>query len=249
MFIISTWDLKAVTPGNSFFKYADDASLVVPASNSSTIATELANVADWSRINNQTLNITKSSELIISLRWTRGLVLPPPLPDIPRVNNLLLLGVTLDNHLLFAPHVTKTLAQGSQSIHALKVLKTSGLPIRSLTSVCRATLVARLLYAAPCWWGSISEADKLRLQATLRRAVTWGVCSSPPFDFLGLCASADQALFQTVMADNHHVLWPLLPPLRPRTHNLRNRGHPYVLPIRDRFTQANFIRRMLFAKL
>ena len=129
-------------------------------------------------------------------------VVNPKTCDTPKLDNL------LDNHLLFAPHVTKTLAQASQSIHALKVLKTSGLPIRSLTSVCQATLVARLLYAAPCWWGSISEADKLRLQATLRRAVT-----------------------------------------RPRTHNLRARGHPYVLPLRDRFTQANFIRRMLFTKL
>src|SRR6266581_8441469 len=180
MFIISTWDLGAVTPGNSFCKYADDATLVVPASNTSSIAAELANVAAWSALNNQTLNVSKTSELVVSLRWTRGLVLPPLTRDMVPVTTLLLLGVLLDIHLSFAPHVAKTLAQASQSMHALKVLKTSGLPLRSLSSVCRATLVARLLYASPCWWGDISEADKLRLQATLRRAVAWGVCSGPP---------------------------------------------------------------------
>src|SRR6266496_1607920 len=78
MFIISTWYLKAVTPGNSYCKYADDATLVVRASNTSSIAAELANVAGWSALNNQTLNISRTSELIVSLRWTRGLVLPPP---------------------------------------------------------------------------------------------------------------------------------------------------------------------------
>src|SRR6266496_1772917 len=100
--------------------------------------------------------------------------------------SLLLLGVQLDSHLLFSAHVAKTLAQASQSLHALKVLKCSGLPMRSLTTVCRATLVARLLYASPCWWGDISETDKHRLQATLKRAVSWGVCSGPP-DFHSLC--------------------------------------------------------------
>src|SRR6266851_814830 len=97
-----------------FVKYADDATLIVSASNTSSIAAELGNVALWSGINNQSLNITKSCELIVSLRWTRGLVLPPPSGDLVRVPTLLLLGVLIDSHLLFAQHVTKTLAQASQ---------------------------------------------------------------------------------------------------------------------------------------
>ena len=250
MFIISTWDLKAVTPGNSFFKYADDATLVVPASNTSSIAAELANVAGWSALNNQTLNISKTSELIVSLRWTRGLALPPPTGDMIRVTTLLLLGVLLDSHLLFAPHVAKTLAQASQSLHALKVLKTQGCPCapsppfavqRSLPGFSML-----LLAGGGTSLKQISSASKL---ATLRRAVAWGVCSAPPLDFVDLCALADKALFHSVMGNQHHVLRPLLPPLREHTHNLRVRVHPFVIPIRDRFTQVNFVRRMLFAKL
>jgi len=77
-------------------KYADDATLIVPASNRSTIPDELAHIAAWSYSNNQSLNITKSSELIVSRRWARGYYAPPLLPGIPRVDNLLLLGVVLD---------------------------------------------------------------------------------------------------------------------------------------------------------
>ena len=103
MFIISSSDLKAVTPRNVFMKYADDVTLVIPASNTSTIQTELDNVAAWNARNNQSLNISKTAELVVSRRWTRGLVMPPLKPGLARVETLLLLGVVIDRHLLFAP--------------------------------------------------------------------------------------------------------------------------------------------------
>jgi len=246
MFIVSTSDLHAVTPGNSFSKYADDGTLVVPASNSSSIPTELANVATWSGLNNQTLNISKSTELIVSRRWTRGLVQPPPTAGVTRADTLLLLGVLLDNHLSFAPHVSKTLAQAAQSLHALKVLKTSGLPMHSLTTVCRATLAARLTYASPAWWAATSEADKGRLQGALKRAVKWGVSNSPPLDFESLCRQADETLFNAALQNSSHVLHSLLPPVRQHNHRLRNRRHPLVIPLRTKFTDLNFCQRMLF---
>src|SRR5258708_3725975 len=77
----------------------------------------------------------------------------PPYGVVARVKILLLLRVLLDSHLLFAPHVTKTLAQAAQSMRTLKVLKFSELPMHSLSTVCRPTLVARLLYASPSCWG------------------------------------------------------------------------------------------------
>ena len=148
--------------------------------------------------------------------------------------------------LSFSPHVSKTLAQAAQSLHALKVLKTSGLPMRSLTTVCRATLAARLTYASPSWWAGISEADKCRLQGALNRAVKWGVCNSPPLDFENLCRKADDTLFSAVLHNSSHVLHPLLPPVRQHTHRLRTRAHKLVIPLRNKFTELNFCQRMLF---
>jgi len=246
MFVISTSDLKVVTPGNVYVKYADDATLIVPASNTSSIPDELANVEAWSRRNNQALNRSKTAEMVVSCRWTRGLVLPPLLDGVSRADTLLLLGVVLDKHLLFAQHVTRSLAQAAQSMYALKVLQTSGLPQRSLDLVCRATLVARIMYASPCWWGAISAADRARLQATLDRVARWGLCSWPPLQLADLCVRADRTLFGTILAGGSHVLLPLLPPPRQHNYNLRQRAHNLTVPMRDKFTDLNFLRRMLF---
>jgi len=136
---------------------------IIPASNSPSIPAEQENVEAWARNNNQSLNLDKTAELMVSLRWTRHLSLPAPLPGMTRVETLTLLGVVLDRHLLFTHHVTKIVAQASQSMYALKVLESLGLAKMSLDVVCRATLVDRMLYASPCWWGAILAADRTRL--------------------------------------------------------------------------------------
>ena len=46
-FILNASDLRTSTPGNKMHKYADDASLVVPANKSHTIVGELAHIATW----------------------------------------------------------------------------------------------------------------------------------------------------------------------------------------------------------
>lgn len=229
-------------------KYADDVTLIVPASNTASIQAELANVEAWSLRNNQSLNIAKTSELVVSRRWTRGLILPPLTAGLARVDTLLLLGVVIDRHLLFTHHVTRSLAQAAQSMYALKVLKASGLPQGSLDMVCRATLVARLMYASPCWWGAISSADRSRLQATLNRVARWGLCSKPPHQMADLCADADRTLFNTILEGRGaHVLSPLLPPVRQHHHSLRVRAHNLTIPVRDKFTELNFLRRMMYS--
>ena len=48
---------------NKLFKYADDTYLVVPASESSTIESELQSIASWFETKNLTLNTKKSTKL------------------------------------------------------------------------------------------------------------------------------------------------------------------------------------------
>src|SRR5258708_989024 len=156
-------------------------------------------------------------------KWTRNLVLPMPFPSVAKVETLLLLGVLLDRHLLFSAHVTKTLAQAAQSRYALKALRSSGLSLLSLDRVCRATMVARILYASPCWWGAIYGADRDRLQAAINRAARWCLCLKPPTSVSELCTRADRTLFKAVLENRDHVLRPLLPPPKPRIYNLRKR--------------------------
>jgi len=88
----------------------DHVTMIVPATNTDSIADELANVGAWLLRNNQSLNVVKSAEMVVSTRWTRDLVLPPcPWSLESRVDTLLLLGVVVDSHLLFHPMLLKPL--------------------------------------------------------------------------------------------------------------------------------------------
>jgi len=248
MFIINSADLCAITPGNALIKYADDATLAVPASNSSTISKKLASIDQWCHINNQNFNVNKSAELIIlpsRVKQSSSPLFPPPHPSLPRVSHLTLLGVELDERLSFKQHINNSISKASQTLYALKTLKHHGLPLPSLSVTCKLTLLPRLTYESPCWWGSIDVDSRLRLQGVANRASRWGLCDQT-LDINSICCRSDTTLFQVVSSNPHHVLYPLLPSLKTHPHDLRQRPHNFTIPIRDRFTKFNFIRRMLF---
>ena len=158
-----------------------------------------------------------------------------------------MLGVVNEENFSFSAHLSRTISCASQSLYALKVLKNSGLPQTALSRVCSATLVARLSYASPCWWGPIGVEGRQRLQAVLNRAHRWGVSWPSTLDINDICTRADKSLFKNVVSNPAHILHGLLPPPVSHVHNLRKRSHNRLLPVRDVFTKLNFIRRMLFS--
>src|SRR6266568_6585378 len=60
------------------------------------------------------------------------------------------------------------------------------------------------------------------------------------------CVGRLMLLFRAILANPAHVLHHLLPPARVHPHNFRRRTHQRAILIRDKFTDLNFIRRMLF---
>ena len=65
LFNINSSDLSPISPSNHYFKYADDAYLLVPASNSSTIPSEILHHQTWaSSCNFKNFNPSKTSEIV-----------------------------------------------------------------------------------------------------------------------------------------------------------------------------------------
>ena len=194
----------------------------------------------WANTNNQMLNKAKCAELIITRKRTsaRSISPPPQLPDLSRVEQLTLLGVELDERLSFSRHIDTAITTASQNLYALKTLKSHGLPPQALDTVCRATLLARLTYASPCWWGALSATDRDRLQAVINRAVKWGVCQSLNGGIPAICDKYDHKLFSSVLSNN------TLPPPKTHTYSLRKRSRNLTMSTRDQFTPLNFIHRM-----
>jgi hypothetical protein len=191
MFILNMSDLHCVKAGNIFVKYADDAYLLVPASNSHTIPSELDNIETWSLSNNQKLNVAKSSELIVWRRPNKNNLVSPPTSGIKRVTEVNMLGVIIDQHLNFSQHLTHTISSASQSLYALKVLKNFGQESAALSRVFTATVVSKLTYASPCWWGSVNTAGQQQLQSVLNRGFRWGLCGISCNSMADLCQKAD----------------------------------------------------------
>ena len=81
-----------------------------------------------SQTNNQTLNRSKSLEIVFTAkRRKRDIHLPSPIPNISRVTSIKILGVTISNSLSVCEHVSNTTASCAQSVHALRILRSHGL--------------------------------------------------------------------------------------------------------------------------
>ena len=225
-------------------KYADDCYLLVPACNTSSLPQEMAHISDSAQRNGLKLNSSKTKELLVTRKSLPYTQYPPPIAGIDRVPELVVLGVTLQRDIGISVHVQELVAKGHQCLYALKVLKAHGLTGAKLFSVCKATLISKLTYAAPSWWGFCSTEDKIKLQAIIRKPIRWEVLEENAISFECLCAAADNNLFSSITNNPHHVLTQLLSPLR--SHSLRPRSHNFTLPTLTTLNSKNFFYRMLY---
>lgn len=249
MYVINGIDLKPINNNNYLDKYADDSYLIIPSNKEVSIDQELDSISKWAGNNNLTLNKSKSEELIVfsSSKSRLKSQAVTPIPDIKRVDHLKILGVTIGQTLSVSEHVSEIIHLSAQSLYALKVLKTHGLDPASLHHVCQATIVSRLTYASPSWWGFASKEDSLRLQSVLNRAKRWGLCDKalPPIE--EICGKLECNLFQKVLSSPAHPLHHLLPPPTTHTHDLRPRAHDRQIPKKgNSCLSKTFLHRMLF---
>jgi hypothetical protein len=224
----------------------------VPSSNSASIPDELDHIAHWATTNNLKLNTNKSHELIVCSRRKdkdRENTVPPAISSVVRVESLNILGVTIQKNLSMCDHVNAIVSAGAQSLYALKVLKAHGMPAKPLSDVCRATLVAKLVYASPAWHGFLTSNERARLQAVISKATRWGVYDSNASSIEDIINKADATLFQQVLSNESHVLRHLIPPVKSSSYNLRTRAHNRVLPEKTSAASRNFFTRMLYKNI
>ena len=116
------------------------------------------------------MNVAKCREMIIRRPCLTldDPTIPPPQPGLLRVRELKILGVTFTDALDFAPHFSATLSQATSSQYALGILRAHhGLLGFQLYAVTRATLISKLLYASPAWWGFTNAETRKRFQSIL----------------------------------------------------------------------------------
>ena len=140
----------------------------------------------------------------------------------------------------------------AQTVYALRVLRTRGLSDDVLQHIYRATVVARLTYAASTWYGLTKASDRKRIHSVLDRVRRHGYCpiDLPAFD--ELYKTADDELFGRAMRLSHHFLHALIRPKSSASqrYNLVHRPHLLQLPSHTtRLSDSNFITRMLYRQI
>ena len=80
--------------------------------------------------------------------------------------------------------------------------------------------------------------------AVVRRGVRFGLYNAGDPTASQLAEDADDILFGRILANEHHVLKPLLPDKRSHGYSLRPRRHNLSIAMKD--DDRNFITRQLF---
>jgi len=164
-----------------------------------------------------------------------------------RVESLKVLGVTFNSKLSFEPHISYIVQSAASSFYGLKTLRAHGLTGKSLKDVTQTTLIARIMYAIPAWWGFLNVAEKDRIESVIKKGKRYGYLPSDFETAHSLVESMESKLFDSVRYNTNHVLHQLLPPVKDIHYNLRQRSHCLTLPSEDNnLIRKNFLHKMLF---
>jgi len=180
LFLLYINDMSRCSNYFKFLHYADDTTLLLDSSNPDVLAEsvnrELLNVKNWLCANRLSLNIGKTSYMVVS---DRDVVVPNVCigdMNIGKVEEAKFLGVTLDHRLSFVPHVERLSKQVSRATGILKRLS-SLLPVPVRVKIYFALIYSRVNYGIVSW-GKCNVASLDRLNRTIERAKKCLGCSA-----------------------------------------------------------------------
>ena len=144
-------------------------------------------------------------------------------------------------------HINYVIANCSQTFFALHTLKHHGLSSDILKCIFKSTIIPKLLYAAPSFWGFLPASATNQLQSVLNKAAKFNYYNKTDPDIRYLVHRMEVDLFQKVQlhVNCDHILYHLLPEKKNNQYHLRN-PMQFKLPCKD---DRKYINRMLFRSI
>ncbi|KAL0150137.1 hypothetical protein M9458_054564, partial [Cirrhinus mrigala] len=219
--LVATPQTKAADPrlhsSNRIIKFADDTTVVDLISNNDEThyREEVAQLAKWCGVNNLSLNVGKTKEVVMD--FGRNSVDHRPLTIdssiVERVSSTKFLGVHIMQDLTLTTNVTSLNKKGQHRLHFPCQLKRANLPPPILTTFYRDTIEIVLTSCITVWYRNCSAADRKTLQQTVNTAAKI-ICAPLPsiLDiFLARCSSKASSIMKdpTHPSDNLFQLRPL----------------------------------------
>ena len=81
---------------------------------------------------------------------------------------MIILGITIKTDLSVDDHIADVVRKSNSSMFALRTLKSMRLKPDCLWTVCRATMISRIVYGSSAWRGFATQALVERLEAIIR---------------------------------------------------------------------------------
>jgi hypothetical protein len=160
-----------------------------------------------------------------------------PVDDVEQERESKVLGVILNYKLHFESQCTKRM-------YLVKLLRKQGLPPKQLNIVYQTIITSRIQNAISAWGGFIKTDSKSKIDTFLLCSYRADFCRDNVFNFL--LFAADQTLFRS-MSSSDHSLHSILPAIKTRHYELRDRGHELALPeFRTVLHEQSFLMRHLF---
>ena len=247
-FIAYIADLQPLCSINIYSKYADDLTILNPASSPVSLSDEFNHIQQWADTNQLKINIGKTKEIVFRRSNVRFFVIPVPLENIQQVDCVKLLGIFFNDNLSFCPHVNALITALNQRFYLLGQLRRQGLDMHGLQTIFKSIILSKILYACQSFFGFLSITDIDRLQSCLDKAHRWGFTHSS-INLPQLFDQYNVNLFKQITKNSLHCLHQLLPSKRDmHGRSLRRRGHQYELPlIKFELFKNSFINKCLFS--
>ena len=139
--------------------------------------------------------------MVVKRPRSKPIALPPLIPGIERVQEMVILGVTISDRIGFGAHMDKICCKPRKSMFALRVLVAHGYHGERLFAIVRATILARLRYASSVWWGFATVGEHKRLNSILRKMIRPGFLPAVVPSFDKHCSRAYSTLFRSIPCD------------------------------------------------
>ncbi|KAK0152895.1 RNA-directed DNA polymerase from mobile element jockey [Merluccius polli] len=166
---------------NTIVKFADDTTVIglISSNDESAYRDEVQSLAAWCVDNNLSLNATKTKEIIVDYRKTRGGTHAPLHngSEVERVTNFKFLGVHISENLSWSLNTTALIKKAHQGLFFLRRLKKAQLSPQILVNFYRSTIESILTNCVTVWYGNCSASDRKALQRVVK--ITQRITGSP----------------------------------------------------------------------
>lgn len=249
LFVIAMTDYFNHCLASKLIKYADDCYLIFPSSHINEAATEITCFYDWVNSKNLSVNTSKTKYILFTSGKNKhqqddlGLYFP----GIIRVQEIIILGVSINYDLSFSKHIDNICKRCNKLFYLLRMLKAHGLPSTSCRDVFIATIVSVITYCILSWYNFCKQSDLDRLHRMFRRGTKLGYIGDGDEGLEGIVKKRSEKLFNKIISNEAHVLYSYLPPVKDVKYDMRLKGHKFSLPtIVTPHDCRNFLIHMLY---